>query len=83
MICVILDKIGGEGEAAPVYWRGQGQPLGTKTIIYGTMLFLKRKCDIDHLFLILLCPTHQSYDKDNEKNKDKVHVRKEVKYPFM
>jgi hypothetical protein len=30
MIYVIQNKKRGEGEAAPVYWRGQGQPLGTK-----------------------------------------------------
>ncbi len=41
MIYVIQNKKGGKGEAAPVYWRGQGQPLGTKKYYIWFSAFLK------------------------------------------
>jgi hypothetical protein len=42
MIYVIQDEKEGEmGEAAPVYWRGQGQPLGTKKYYIRYYAFFK------------------------------------------
>jgi len=42
MICVIQNKKRRErGEAAPVYWRGQGQPLGTKKYCIFYFTFFK------------------------------------------
>ncbi len=31
----------------------------------------------------ILWPTPQGYHKYEQENKDKIHVRKKVKYPFM
>jgi len=83
MICVIISGnrnagSGSTGEKMGVryYAGGASEPAGDKDIMAPWCLQALRK---NMMQIIVLPPAHQGNDKDNKKNKDKIHIGKEIK----